>query len=178
MPTIPSNSIYDRSLPFISRSFISNSSPGFVGVTSLACNLFGHYKRQIFRSSASFPGRQPPPRPSLDTSTQSRNSRYPMTNYFDGVGSVFQSQNAWFAAGKYFHQTIRGFTCRILIIGVINFFCCNCCCLMSEFSNQFLIIFNVTPFVIRKIFVKLCINHSLIVPHQFDEPCCAINHPT
>ena len=117
MPTIPSNTSHDRIIQAISRFLISKSPPRFVGVTSLASNLFGHSKRQIVGSSASFPGSQSPPTPSMDASTQPRNSGSPLTNSFAVVGSrasyfssILQSQNSCFTAGKYFHQTIRGFT--------------------------------------------------------------------
>ena len=129
MPTITSNTIHDRSFTAIYRLFISKPPPGFVGVISLARNFFGHSRSQIVGSSASFPGIQPPPITSPDASTQPRNSGSPMTNSFAVVGSravsfigVLHSQNACFAAGRYLHRTIRGFTCRILLIGVINIF--------------------------------------------------------
>ena len=120
VPTIPYNTSHARSFPAISRQFISKFPPGFISVTSLACNLFGHPERQIVGSSASFPNSQPPPTPSPDSSTQTRNSGYPMTNYFAVVGSraayfssFLQYRNYCFTADKYFHRTIRGFTCRI-----------------------------------------------------------------
>ena len=129
MPTIPSNRIHARRLPTIFRSFISNSPPVFVGVISLALNFFQHSKCQIVGSSTSFPCSQLPPTPYPDASTQPRNPGSPMTNSYDDVGSrvasfsrVLQSWNACFVAGKYFHRTIYGFTCRILLIGVIIFF--------------------------------------------------------
>ena len=105
------------------------ASRGFVDVISPARNLFVHSKRQIVDSSASFPGIQPPPTPSPDASTQPRNSGSPMTNSFAIVGSrsasfssVLQSWNSCFLDSKYFHRTICGFTCSILLIGFINFF--------------------------------------------------------
>ena len=129
VPAIPSDTNHARNFLDIFRSFISSSAPGFVGVIRLACNFFGHSKRQIVGSSASFPGIQPPPTRSSDASTQTRNSGSTITNYFDVVGlraasfsSVLQSHNACFSTGKSFHRTIRGFTCRILVIGVIKIF--------------------------------------------------------
>ena len=120
VPTIPSNRSHARSFPAIYISFISNSPPGFVGFISLARNFFGHSKRQIFGSSASFSGGQPPPTPSPGASIQPRKSGSPMINYFVVVCSraasfsiVIQSRNAYFAYGKYFYQTICGFTCSI-----------------------------------------------------------------
>ena len=129
MPNIPSNKIHARSFPAISRLFISKSPPGFVGVISLARNFFCYSKRQIIGSSVYFSGIQPPPTPSPNASTHPINSGSPMTNSFAVIGSraasfssVLQSRNACFAAGKYFQQTIRGFTCRILLIGVFKYF--------------------------------------------------------
>ena len=126
---ITSNTIHSRSFPEIYRSFISNFPPGFVGMTSLTLNFFGHPKCQIVGSGASFPGSQPPPTPSTDADTQPRNLGSPMNNYFNVVGScasyfrnVIQSRNACFAAEKSFRRTILGFTCSIVLIGVINFF--------------------------------------------------------
>ena len=184
MPKIPSNTSHSRSFPKIYRSFISKSPPGFVGVTSLERNLFGHPKRHIFGSSASFPGIQPPPTPSPDASTQHRNLGSPMTNSFYVVGSreasfssVLQSQNACFVAGKYFHRNICGFTCRILLIGVIIFSLWDCCCCMSDFSNHFFDSFEWHPFCHTKNIVQLRRNHISLVPCRFDAPCCAINRP-
>ena len=121
MPAITSNTSHARIFPAIYRSFISNPLPGFVGIIRLARNLFGHSKRQIVGSSASFPGSQPPPTPSPDTSTQPINSGSPMKDSFAVVGSraaffrsVLQYRNACFAAGKSLYRTIRGFTCRSL----------------------------------------------------------------
>ena len=133
--------------------------PGFVGMTSLDRNIFGHSKRQIVGFSASFPGSQPPPTPSLDASTQPRNLGSPMTIYFAilcscsaSFSSILQSQNSCFAAGKCFHQTIRGFTFRILLIGIID-------CFQSMFWEGL----NGTPFVMRTILcrsalIKLCLS--------------------
>ena len=152
-------------LPFLDRLYPS-PPPGFVGVISLAHNFFGHFMCQIVGSSAYFPGCQPPPTPSPDASTQPRNPGSPMTNYFSTVGSradsfssVLQSQNSCFAAGKYFHQTIRGFTRRILLIGVINFFpvgtaVAACRILPINFSIRL----NDTPFFMRTI---LCSSASI-----------------
>ena len=110
VPTIPYNTSHVRSFTSISISFISKSPPGFVGVISLAQNLFGHSKCQIVGSSAYFPGSQPPPTPYPDASTQPINLGSPMTNSFAVIGSraVFfssflQSWNACSAAGKYFY---------------------------------------------------------------------------
>ena len=61
MPTIPSNTSHARSFSAISRLFISKSPPGFIGVTILSRNFFVHSNRQIFGSSAYFPGSQVPP---------------------------------------------------------------------------------------------------------------------
>ena len=76
-----------------------------------------------------FSGIQPPPTPSSDEYNQPRNLGSPMTNPFAVVGShaasfssVLQSWNVYFAAEKSFHQTICGFTCKILLIGVIYVF--------------------------------------------------------
>ena len=69
VPKIPSNTSHSRSFPEISKSFISKSPPGFVGMTILDRNLFGHSKRQIVVSSASFPGSQPHIIPSPGAST-------------------------------------------------------------------------------------------------------------
>ena len=87
VPTIPPSTSHARSFPAISRSFISKYPSGFVGVISLARNLFGHSKHQIVGSSESFPGNQPPPTPSPDAYTQPRNSGSPMTNSFAIIGS-------------------------------------------------------------------------------------------
>ena len=101
VPTIPSNTSQARSFPIISRLFISKSPPGFVGVIILDRNFFGHSKRKIVGSSASFPGSQPPPTPSLDASTKPRNLGSTITNSFAVVGSCadlfisfIQSRNA------------------------------------------------------------------------------------
>ena len=100
-PTITSNTSHVRIFPAISRLFISKSTPGFVGIISLARNFFGHSKRQIGGSSANFPCSQLTPTPSPDASAQPRNSGSPMANYFAVVGShaaslssVLQSRNA------------------------------------------------------------------------------------
>ena len=129
MPTNPPNTSHARSFPDIYRLFISKSPPRFVGVISLDCNFFGHSKCQMVGSSASFPGSQPPQTPSTDASTQPRNSGSPMTNSFAVISSraysfssVLKYQNACHSFGKYFHQTIRGFTCRFFLISVIDFF--------------------------------------------------------
>ena len=129
MPNIPTKTRHARIFPADSRLFISKSPPRFVGVIILARNFFGHSKRQIVGSGASFTGSQPPPAPSPEASTQPRKSGSPMTNSFAVVGSragyfssVLQSRNACFAAGKSSHLTIRGSTCRILLIGIIDFF--------------------------------------------------------
>ena len=66
--------------------------------------------------------------------------------------SVLHSRNACFVAGKYFHKNIHGFTCRILLIGVINFFPLGLLLLHVRFSNQFSIRLNGTPFFMRTIF--------------------------
>ena len=87
VPEFPSNTIHTRSFPAIYRSFISKSPPGFLGVISLAHNLFGHYKRQIFGSSAFFTVSQPHPTTCLDASTQPRNYGSPLNNYFYVIGS-------------------------------------------------------------------------------------------
>ena len=145
--------------PAIYRLFISKPPPGFVRVISLSHNCFGHTKRQIVGSSASFTGSQPPPTPSPDASTQPRNSGSPMTNYFTVVGSrepsfssILQSQNTCFATGKYFYQTIHGFTWRILLIGVIKLFpvgtAVAACRILSIKISIFL---NWTPFVMLTI---------------------------
>ena len=154
-----SNKSHARSFPSIYRLFISKPPPGFVGMTILARNFFKRSKRQIVGSSASFPGSQPPPTPSLDASTQPRNSGSPMTNSFAIVcsraasfRSIFQYLNSCFAAGKSFHQTIRGFTFRNLSIGIID-------CFQSMFWEGL----NGTPFVMRTILcrsalIKLCLS--------------------
>ena len=184
MPMITSNTIHSRSFPEISRSFISNFPPGFVGMTSLTLNFFGHPKRQIVGSGASFPGSQPPPTPSTDADTQPRNLGSPMNNYFNVVGScasyfrnVIQSRNACFAAGKYSHQNICSFTCRILLFGVNRKSRWDCCCCMSDFSNQFFDSFEWHPLCYAHNRVQLRINITLLVPPQLDALCCA-NHPT
>ena len=159
VPTIPSNTSHKRSFTAISRSFISKSPHGFVGVISLARNLFGHSKRNFFGSSASFPGSQSPPTPSPYASTQPISSGSPMNNSFDVVGSreasfssVIQSRNACFASGKSFHQTISGFTCRILLIGVIKFFPVGTAVAACQiFPINFSIRLNGTPFAMRTI---------------------------
>ena len=173
MPRIPSNTSHARIFTAISRSFISKSPPGFFVVISLAHNFFGHSKRQIIGPSASFTGRQPPPIPSPYESTQPSNLRSPMTNSFAVVGSraasfgsVIQSWNVYFASGKYFHRTICCFTCRILLIEVINLFpvgtaVAACRIFPIRFSNSL----NNTHFVIRTIFcnsasITLCLSHS------------------
>ena len=127
MPDIPSNTSHARSFPVIYRPFISKSLPGFVCVTSLSRNFSGHSKRQILGSSAYFPVSQPPLTPSSDASTHPKISGSPMTNSFAVVGlhaasfsSVLQSRNACFAAGKYYHRDISGFTCRIFLIGILK----------------------------------------------------------
>ena len=127
MPPIHSNTIHSRNFPAISRSFIYKYPPGLVRVISLAHTFFGYSKRQIVGSSASFTVSRPPPTPSPDAYTQTRNSGSHMTNSFAVIGScaasfssVLQSQNSSFSAGKTFTQTIRGFTCRICFIGVIK----------------------------------------------------------
>ena len=156
MPTIPSNTSHARSFPAISRSFIFKPHPGFVGVISLARNFFGNYKRQIVGPSASFTGSQPPP---TDASTQPRNSGSSTTNSFAVVGScaasfrsVLQSQNACFDAEKYSHRNIRGFTCSILLIGVINFFLVGTTVAACRiFPISFSVRLNGTPFVMRTI---------------------------
>ena len=160
MPTIPSNTIHARSFTAIYRSFISMSPPGFFGVIGLSRNFFGHPKRQIVGSSASFPGIQPPPAPSPDASTHPRNSGSSVTNYFSVVGSraasfssFLQYCNFCFKTGNYFHQTIRGFTCRIFLIGVINFFPVGTAVAACRiFPIDFLIRLNGTPFVMYTIF--------------------------
>ena len=144
VPNISSNTSHARSFPAISRSFIYKPPPGFVGVISPSCNFFGHSKRQNVGSSAYFTGSQLHKIPSPDEFTQTRNLGSPMTSYFSVVGSceasfrsVLQSWNAYFAAGKSFHQTICGFTCRILLIGVINFSPSGLLLLHVEFFQSF-----------------------------------------
>ena len=129
MPKISSNTIHARIFPALSLLLISKSPHGFVVVISLARKFFCHSKRQTVGSSAYFPGSQPPPTPSPYASIQPRNSGSPMTNSFAVFDSraasfisVLQSWNACFAAGKSFHQTICGFTCRIFSIGVIKYY--------------------------------------------------------
>ena len=129
MPMITSNTSHARSFTDIYRLFISNTSPDFFGVIILAQKFLRYSKRQIVGSIAYFPGGQPPPTPSPDASNKHINLGPLMTNYFAVVGSrsppfssVLQYWNACFEAGKPFHQTIRGFTCRIVFIGVIKIF--------------------------------------------------------
>ena len=119
VPMIPSNTSPSISFPDISRLFIAKLLPGFLNVISLSRIFFGHSKHQIVGSSSSFPDSQPPPTPSADASTQTRNLGSPMTNSFAVVGSrvasfsiVLQYRNSCFVAGKYFHQNIHGFTCK------------------------------------------------------------------
>ena len=138
-----------------------------------------------FGSIASFHVSQLSLTPSPNKSTQPINSGFPMTNLFALVvsravsfSSVLQFWNACFADGKYFVQTIRGFTCRILLIGVINFFCWDCCSFMSNFSNQFFYLFEWNPFCHAHNILQLPINLNFPVLRQFDAPCFAINHPT
>ena len=91
-----------------------------------------------------------------------------MTNSFDVVGSravsfssVIQSRNAWFSAGKSFHQTICGFTCRIFLIGVINFFPVGTAVTTCRiFPINSLVCLDGTPFVMRTI---LCISTSILL---------------
>ena len=170
-------------LPFTDRLY--QFLPGFVGFISLEHNFFGHSKRQTVGFSAYFLGIQPLPTPSPDAYTQPRNLGSPVTNSFVFVGSstssfssVLQSMNACFAAGKSFHQTIHGFASSILLIGVISFSCWYCCCCMLDSSNQFFDSFEWNIFCRAHNLVQLRINCTLLVPRQFDAPCCAINHPT
>ena len=185
VPAIPSKTSHARNFPAISRSFISKPPHGFVGVISLDRNFFGHFKRQIVGSSASFPSSQLPTTSSPDASTQTRNLGSPGTNYFAVVdshavsfSSVLQSWNACFSAGKYFHLTIYSFTCSILLIGVINFFLLGLLLLHVRFSNQFLDSIEWQPFFHAHNLVQIRINRNLPIPRQFDSPYCAINHPT
>ena len=185
MPTIPSNTSHARRLPAIYRWFISKSPPGFVEVISLARNFFDHSKRHIGGSSASFPGSQPPPTPFLDVSNQPINYGSPMTNSFDLVGSraasfrsVLQSHNACFAARKYFHRNICGFTCSILFIGVIKNFPFGLLLLHVGFFQSVFDLFEWHPFFHAHNIVQLRINYNLLVTRQFNASCFAINHPT
>ena len=164
MPTIPSNTSHARIFPTIYRSFIINPLHGFAGVISLVYNVFGHSKRQIVGSVASFTVSQQHPTSSSDESTQARNSGSPMTNSSavldtcaDSFSRVFQSQNAYFAAGKYFHQNIHS----LLLIDVINFppvWTAVAACRI--FPISFLIRLNRTPFVMCKI---LCSSASIVL---------------
>ena len=135
----------------------------------------------MFGSSASFTSFQTLPTPSPDASTHPRNSGSPMTNYFSVVGSrvaslisVLHSRNACFAAGKYFHQTFRGFTFRILLIGVIKIFLLGLMLLHVGFSQSIFLFVYSTPLL-------LCVQ-SCTAPYQsqfaFTEPvkCTMLRH--
>ena len=94
------------------------------------------------------------------------NLGYLMTNSFAVVGSrsvsfsiVLQSWNSCFDSGKSFHQTIHGFTCRILLIFVIKCFPVGTAISAFRiFPTSFSIRLNGTPFVMRTI---LCISASI-----------------
>ena len=126
MPTITSNTSHSIRCPAIYISFISKPPP--LGLSmwpawltiSLAIPsaiLLGPVHIFLVANWIQHPLRMHLPGPNI-----------PMTNSFSVIGScvvylssVLQAWNALSAAGKYSHWTILDFTCRILLIGVINF---------------------------------------------------------
>ena len=65
---LPTQAMPEAFLPFPDRLY-PIPPPGFVGVTRIYHNFFGHSKHQIVGSSTYFPGIQNPPTPSPYAST-------------------------------------------------------------------------------------------------------------
>ena len=98
-----------------------------------------------------------------------------MTNSFAVVGSRAASfSSACFVDRKYFHLTIRGFTCKIMIIDDINYFPVGtavAACRIFPINSS--ISLNGTPFVMRNI-----LRSSAPITLTLSCASCAINHPT
>ena len=154
----------------IPASLISKPPPGFFGVISLACHLFGHSKLQIVGSSSSFPSSQPPPTPSSDSSTQPRNKGVSHEQFLcrRWFMCIFLQQRSPVSECLLFRWEIfRVFNCRIFLIGVIYFFPVgNAVAAGRIFPISLSIRLNGTPFVLRTVLcssasITLCLSHAI-----------------